>query len=84
MDGTALKKCKASLRKPGESVIIAETALDRLFRDKSATSVSLTAAVTKAAQAQGVLRETHLRYHLRMMDVLSAEQVAAYNKLRGY
>lgn len=54
------------------------------IRDKGATPESLTAAVTKAAQAQGVLRETHLRYHLRMMEVLSAEQVVAYNKLRGY
>ena len=40
--------------------------------------------MTKAALAQGKLRETHLRYHLSMMDVLTAEQIAAYNQLRGY
>jgi hypothetical protein len=33
---------------------------------------------------QGRLRETHLRYHLSMMDVLSADQVARYARLRGY
>lgn len=68
----------------GELVIAAETELDRLFRDKRAQADTLTAAVAKAARAQGELRETHLRYHLQMMEVLSANQVSAYNKLRGY
>jgi Spy/CpxP family protein refolding chaperone len=68
----------------GEEVIAAETALDTLFREKRATAESVSAATSKAAQAQGKLRETHLRYHLTMMEVLSAEQVAAYNRLRGY
>ena len=40
--------------------------------------------VARAAAAQGALRETHLRYHLQMMDVLSPQQVAAYHRLRGY
>ena len=68
----------------GEEVIAAETALDALFREKRATAEAVTAATAQAAQAQGRLRQTHLRYHLAMMDVLSAEQVAAYGKLRGY
>lgn len=68
----------------GEALIAAEAELDALFRDKRATPPLLTAAVGKAAQAQGVVRETHLRYHLRMMEVLTAEQVSAYNRLRGY
>ena len=71
-------------RLAGESVIGAEAALDTLFRDKRVSETSLTAAVAGAAQAQGALRETHLRYHLRMMEVLTADQVAAYHKLRGY
>ena len=68
----------------GLEVIEAERALDTLFRDKQATPEAVSAAVTKAALAQGKLRETHLRYHLSMMDVLTAEQIAAYNQLRGY
>ena len=68
----------------GLEVIEAERALDTLFRDKQATPEAVAAAVTKAALAQGKLRETHLRYHLSMMDVLTAEQIAAYNQLRGY
>ena len=68
----------------GDEVIAAETALDTLFREKRATAEAVAAATTQAAQAHGRLRQTHLRYHLAMMDVLSSDQVAAYNRLRGY
>ena len=75
---------EAQAKAAGLEVIEAERALDTLFRDKQATPEAVSAAVTKAALAQGKLRETHLRYHLSMMDVLTAEQIAAYNQLRGY
>lgn len=68
----------------GEALIAAEGRLDALFRSKQVSDENLSSAVNQAALAQGKLRETHLRYHLRMMDVLSAEQVASYTQLRGY
>jgi len=68
----------------GEATIAAERELDRLFRDRRVAPESLSAATAKAAAAQGRLRESHLRYHLAMMEVLSPEQVAQYNRLRGY
>ena len=68
----------------GEALIDAERELDRLFSGRRATPETLAAATAKAAQAQGRLRESHLRYHLTMMQVLSADQVARYNQLRGY
>ncbi len=68
----------------GEDVIVAERELDRLFKEKRVSPESLAAATAKAAAAQGRLRESHLRYHLAMMEVLSPEQVAEYNRLRGY
>lgn len=71
-------------RAQGEKFIAAERYLDSLFAQKKATPESVSSAVAAAAGAQGKLRETHLRYHLAMMDVLTPEQVAAYNKLRGY
>jgi hypothetical protein len=33
---------------------------------------------------QGRLRQTHLKYHLAMMDVLSPAQLERYRELRGY
>lgn len=71
-------------RAAGEDLISAEAALDKLFKDKQVTPALLSQATSRAAAAQGRLRETHLRYHLLMMDVLSAEQVNQYNRLRGY
>jgi Spy/CpxP family protein refolding chaperone len=68
----------------GEEVIVAERELDRLFKDRSVVPESLASATSKAAAAQGRLRESHLRYHLAMMEVLAPEQVAQYNRLRGY
>lgn len=68
----------------GEEVIAAEAALDALFKAKAVTPVALRTATQNAAVAQGRLRETHLRYHLAMVELLSPEQVAAYNRLRGY
>jgi Spy/CpxP family protein refolding chaperone len=68
----------------GEEVIVAERELDRLFKDKRVVPESLASATSKAAAAQGRLRESHLRYHLAMMEVLTPDQVAQYNRLRGY
>lgn len=71
-------------RSAGEEVIAAEAALDALFKSKSATPDAVRTATGKAAVVQGRLRETHLRYHLAMVELLSPEQVAAYRTLRGY
>lgn len=71
-------------RTAGEEVIAAEGALDALFKSKAVTPGALRTATHNAAVAQGQLRETHLRYHLAMVELLSPEQVAAYNRLRGY
>ena len=54
----------------GEEVVVAERELDRLFKDKRVTPENLAAATSTAAAAQGRLRESHLRYHLAMMEVL--------------
>ncbi|HYF58994.1 MAG TPA: Spy/CpxP family protein refolding chaperone [Burkholderiaceae bacterium] len=75
---------QAEAKAAGESYLAAERALDRLFRDGRATPATLASATLAAAGAQAALREAHLRYHLRMMDVLTPEQVARYAVLRGY
>lgn len=68
----------------GEELIAAERELDSLFRERRAGAESLASATSKAAAAQGRLREAHLRYHLAMVDLLTPEQIAEYNRLRGY
>ncbi|EYC51379.1 hypothetical protein AZ34_09990 [Hylemonella gracilis str. Niagara R] len=71
-------------RAAGEALITAETALDTLFKNRQIDARLLSEATSQSAMAQGRLRETHLRYHLQMMDVLTDEQVELYGRLRGY
>lgn len=68
----------------GERLIAEETALDRLFVDKTITRVSLDAAIARIGAAQSALRAAHLRYHLVMFELLSPAQIARYAELRGY
>ena len=58
--------------------------LDRQFSGRTITAVSLTAVTAAIGATQGTLRATHLKYHLAMMDVLTAEQIRRYGELRGY
>jgi Spy/CpxP family protein refolding chaperone len=68
----------------GERIIEEELALDHLFAERRITPDTLTAATSLIGALQGELRAAHLRYHLTMHDLLTPEQIARYNKMRGY
>jgi Spy/CpxP family protein refolding chaperone len=68
----------------GERLIAEETELDRLFAAREITTASLIAATEEIGLTQGRLRNTHLKYHLTMMTVLTPTQVERYLNLRGY
>ena len=68
----------------GEEVIAAEAALDRLFAEKRADAASLAQAMKVVAEANGRLREAHLRYHLDTRAALIPGQIEGYARLRGY
>ena len=68
----------------GRQVIASETALDRLFSSGTAEAQSVRSASAEAARAHGELRAVHLRYHLRMRELLTPAQSAKYAELRGY
>ena len=68
----------------GEALIQAERGLDQLFARKTVTADSLGAALGQVAQAQARVRGIHLQAHLDQVRILSAQQVAVYNRLRGY
>ncbi len=48
------------------------------------TPATLDATTNDIARLQGQLRQTHLKYHLAMVDLLSPEQIQRYRQLRGY
>lgn len=68
----------------GERLIEQESGLDRLFADRTVTPERLRITTAEIGATQARLRETHLKYHLAMMDVLTPAQVEHYRALRGY
>ncbi len=68
----------------GTKVLAKETELDRAFASAQVNRDSLHGLLVDIARLQGELRFTHLKYHLAMRDLLSADQIAAYDRLRGY
>jgi Spy/CpxP family protein refolding chaperone len=68
----------------GSKLIEQEADLDKLFAGRTVTPDSLRASTAAVAATQGTLRETHLRYHLSTVAVLSPGQIQRYAELRGY
>ncbi|MBV6658036.1 MAG: hypothetical protein KI785_09750 [Devosiaceae bacterium] len=68
----------------GERLIAAESALDEGFRAGDLTADDLRALLDEAVEAREALRFIHLSQHLRTVDILTEEQIARYNTVRGY
>ena len=68
----------------GKLIVEKEGILDNLFADQNMKKAQLESMVAEIAKLQGKLRAAHLAAHLRMKEVLSPEQIAAYDALRGY
>ena len=68
----------------GERLLDQEAALDQQFANRSITPERLKAATAAIGVTQGKLRETHLRYHLQTVQILTPDQMKRYSDLRGY
>ena len=68
----------------GERLVEAERALDQNFAQRTIDPATLAELVMTIAQISGDLRRTHLAAHLEMTEVLTREQIARHNELRGY
>jgi len=68
----------------GKEIINLEKVLDDEFVSGTITEDLLQEKVLESARLYGQLRIIHLKYHLSMVDILSPQQVALYNDLRGY
>ena len=75
---------KAEAVSVGERLIAQETALDRHFKDRTITPENLATLTALIGETQGLLRAVHLKYHLAMAELLTAEQSRRYAELRGY
>jgi hypothetical protein len=68
----------------GKKLIEQEAELDRQFANHTVTPASLKSATAAIAATQGDLRETHLKYHLTTVGLLTDGQRKQYAELRGY
>ncbi|GAB5521427.1 MAG: hypothetical protein RhofKO_36780 [Rhodothermales bacterium] len=68
----------------GNQLIAHEATLDSLFASSSATPEQVQQVARQIGRAEADLRAVHLNAHVGQRAVLSAEQVAKYDELRGY
>lgn len=68
----------------GDRLIEEESNLDRQFAHRIVSPESLRSATTGISNAQGELREAHLKYHLLTTALLDKDQLEKYAGLRGY
>jgi len=75
---------KAEAVPVGAKLLDEEAALDNLFATHSVTAESLKTATEKIGATQAELRNTHLKYHLQTVQILTPDQMQRYSALRGY
>jgi len=68
----------------GAKLLEQEAELDRQFVSHTITPESLKSATAAIAATQGLLRETHLKYHLSTVALVTQSQMQRYSELRGY
>ena len=68
----------------GSKLVEQEADLDKQFANRTVTPESLRATTAAVAATQGMLRETHLKYHLSTGSILTPSQMTKYAELRGY
>jgi len=74
----------AAARPLGTEIIDRERTLDQLFANGEITPDRLRAETTAIGDLEGRLRSVHLGAHLETRALLSPDQIARYQTLRGY
>ncbi len=75
---------QSQARAIGERLIGEEAALDQGFRDRTIAATIVDDRLRRIGALQGELRAVHLRTHLDQAEILTSDQIGAYNRLRGY
>ena len=81
----AIRQEMTARAKPlGEKLIALEGELDRQFASSTISDASLRDLLAQIAETRSKLRYTHLATHFKTPPLLTAQQTAAYIRLRGY
>lgn len=68
----------------GTELVNKEAALERFFAEERNDEEEMNELLSEIGAVRAALRAVHLRTHIAMRRVLSAEQIARYDELRGY
>jgi Spy/CpxP family protein refolding chaperone len=68
----------------GQKIVNVEKIANGEFINKTITDSQIKQLIFNSSEIYGQLRYAHLSTHLKMLDILSPEQVNLYNNLRGY
>ena len=68
----------------GKIFVEKERFLDDLFASQGVDPQKLQISVSGVSKVRGEIRLAHLTAHLKMKQILTAEQTSEYDKLRGY
>jgi Spy/CpxP family protein refolding chaperone len=79
-----MERHKAEVRALGAELVEAERQLDDLFRSRRATAKGIEDLTHRIGQLQARIRASHLVTHLEQTGILRPEQVAQYQRVRGY
>ena len=79
-----LTQHKAKARELGIELVQAERELDAAFAGQQINAEKLATLVQKIGTLQAAVRLSHLETHLQQTRLLTAQQVAHYQVLRGY
>lgn len=78
------KAMQADAIRWGHALVDKEQELDRRFASAAITPEELRALLEQIGNLQTEVRRAHLQAHLQQRAILNREQVAKYDRLRGY
>ena len=81
---TIFRNMRAAAITEGKRLIAREETLEKAFRNANLDDRSLRELLSEIGQARTALRYVHLAAHLKTLPLLSDDQIARYNILRGY
>jgi Spy/CpxP family protein refolding chaperone len=81
---SAFERMRGEAVRLGRRIVERERELDAMFAKGEIDASRLHAATDGIARLQGELRAAHLAAHLEMRRLLSPQQIAKYDELRGY
>lgn len=75
---------KEKAKRLGSQLVQLERELDQLFASKQPTEADVDRVLGEIGRVEAQLRGEHLKTHLATTHLMTAEQIATYDKLRGY